>query len=223
MRKIIFTVLLVAFCSISLFAQSKITKEEYEVYAAIFEHNYKNFKPNEYQTTVAILKNTIMPDLVSLEKHLKHPRMAGYLYETDANGGIESAEFENLLGNFKEVNKNVVDLEKKFSIEYNYDLITKTEIAELLKEGGKESAEYYKKCEPCAFGGNFTWQPFHRKYRNSGGYHSLSRVGFSKDKKWSLVYATIESGDYGSRNFYVLRKSDNKWEVFKYFGGGWST
>jgi hypothetical protein len=217
MKKLVFTILLSLICDFNISAQSKATKEEYEVYAGVFEHIFQGTKPNEHETFIAVSKSTVEPSWTSLEGLLNYNRISDDLYGSE----IGKAGFENLLRDFKETNKNLASLENEFSIGYKYGLITKNELETLLEQGKKENAEYYKKCEPCAFHGNFTWQPFHRKYRNSNGYYSFSRVGFSDDKKFALVFVKLESGDQGFSNFYVLRKSVNKWQIFKFFGSGW--
>lgn len=208
---------------VSILAKSKVTKEEYLVYAGVVENNYANFKPNEFVTTIAILENTIEPNLVSLEKFLEQKRLFDYLYKATSSNEITPSNLEGLLKDFKETSKDPVRLKNQFPIEYNYSLITKGEIDKLLEDGKKEYAETLKKCKCLVTGEGVIWQPFHRKYRNSGGYYSFSRIGFSPDKKFALVYVNTESGDHGSSTFYVMEKVNSKWRVYKNFGGGWIT
>ena len=115
-------------------------------------------------------------------------------------------------------------MEKRFPIENEYIIITKNEIDQLLKAGEKEYQEILKKSADPFFGSKigFAWQPFHKKYQNANGYYSLSRVGYSTDKKLALVFVNLESGDYVSSTFYILEKVNDKWEVRKSFGSGFS-
>ena len=58
--KIIFTILLIAFGSFNLFAQSEITEEDYAIYAEVLRNIYtENFKPNGYKTSFVIFENTV--------------------------------------------------------------------------------------------------------------------------------------------------------------------
>lgn len=217
MKKLIFTILLIVFGGLSLFAQQKEAKEECEIYTRIFEQLHQNFKPNENDASIAILKNTIDPDWTALEKFLNQKRLLAYLYDGEFNELL----MEDLLKDFKKMNKKTVDLENSFSIGFRYSLISKSELDALLTEGKKEQEEFSRKCEMCLAAG-YEWQPFHRKYRNSGGLHSFSQTGFSKDKKLAFVYVTLESGDTGSSTFYILQKLNNKWKIYKSFGSGWA-
>ncbi len=224
--KVIFTILLITFCSLNLFAQLNVTKEEYAVYASVFDSIYaQGFKRNEYKTSFVILDNTVEPNFIALENNLKNNRASDYLYKTNPSTGLTPSTFEVLLENFKESNKHSAKLERQFPIDYQYDVITKSEIDQLFDVGKKEYEEILKKSKDPFFGSksSFIWQPFYKKYQNSGGYYNLSRVGYSADKKLALVYAGMESGDYGSSTFYILEKVSNKWEIRKNFGSGWSS
>ncbi len=224
--KVIFTIFSIVFCSFNLFAQSNITKEDYAVYAGVFESIYmESFKRNEYKTSFVILDNTVEPNFITLENNLKNNRASDYLYKTNSSTELTPSTFEILLKDFKENNKQSTKVEKQFSIEYECKISTKIEIDQLLEAGKKEYEEILKKSKDPYFGSksSFMWQPFYRKYQNSGGYYNLSRVGYSANKKLALVYVNMESGDYGSSTFYVLEKVNNKWEIRKSFGSGWSS
>lgn len=239
MKKIILAILLLAFCNFNLLGQSSVTKEEYEVYTTVFEKYFEYFNPNKSVINIAILQDTISSDL---EKSLNDKHFSDYFYSMFLSAQLTRTDLEDLVENFVETNKNSVRLEKQIPTEYEYSLVTKAEIEALLEEGRKENVEYYKKCSPCAANSGcahqyklcrqdekcspcvvnpYTWQPFYKKYRNSRGYYSLSRVGFGKDKKYALVYINMDGEGRRDLRFYVLNKVNDKWEIYKSFGGGW--
>jgi hypothetical protein len=223
--KIIFAVFLIAFCSFNLVAQSNVTKEDYVVYAGVFESIYaEGFKRAEYKTSFVVLDKTIEPNFISLEKLLINESILHYLYKTNSSSELVPATFEVLLNNFRENNKQSAKIEKQFPIEYEYKIITKNEIDQLLATGEKEYQEILKTRSNPFFGKKlgFVWKPFHKKYQNSSGYYNLSKVGYSANKQLALVYTNLVGGDHGSSTFYILEKVRDKWEVRKNFGSGFS-
>lgn len=222
MKKIILTILLIAMCVCNSFAQSVVMPEEYSVYAGVFEKRYEKNNIDKSITRIAILENTIQPDYGILVRYLVDKRTEDYLYSTEPSGSIDSISWKESVKDLERINRDTKKLEDQFSIEYKYNLITKNEIDQLAAEGKKELFETIEKCK-CVFtgAGAAIWQPFFRKYRNSSGYYSFSRVGFSRDKQFAAVFVKTESGDQGDSTFYVLRKTENKWKAFKYFGSSW--
>jgi hypothetical protein len=219
--KLIFTILFLVSCTFNLFAQPDVTKEEYEVYAAVFEKRFEKSELDKTMTRLAILENTIDPDYSILNRYINNSRTNEYLTSPEPNGSVKLSDWEESITDLKTRDNNFERLKEQFSIKYNYNTVSKSEIDLLLEEGKKANDEYYKKCEPCSVGNPFVWQPFHKKYRNSEGYYSFSRVGFSKDKKTGFVFLKTVSGDQGWSTFYVVGKANENWKVLKYFGSGW--
>ena len=59
MNKIIFTILLMAFCSYNLFAQKSVTKEEYAIYTVILKKIYQTqLKENKQKISFVIINET---------------------------------------------------------------------------------------------------------------------------------------------------------------------
>lgn len=223
MKILIFAVLSIVFCSFNLYAQASTNGEEYAVYAAVMKKLYeKNSKHDELETSFVIFENTVELDQTTLDNNLKNKRILDYLDVTTPPNNSTTFVFEDLLKNLKENNKNSTKLERQFPVEYKYSFINKGELEKLLEEGKKEYEEELRKCKCVFIGTGFIWQPFFRKYKNYNGYYSFSKVGFSSDKQFALVYFKTESGDTGSSTFYVLEKVNNKWEVRKNFGSSWS-
>lgn len=212
--KIILTGLLIVLGSFNLFAQSKITKEEeYAVYMGIIENDYENLKLNKSEINIVILNRTLIPEFASMEKFLDKKYFLDYMYGQNSSSDFNPTVFEDLRESLKKSNPTNEILEEKFLTEYKYSVINENDLKMLLDEGRKESAK-----NSCYVGITCIWQPFFKKYKHSGGYYSFSRVGFDSARKFALAVAEKEQGDYMSSNFYVLRKENDKWKVYKYFG-----
>ena len=60
------------------------------------------------------------------------------------------------------------------------------------------------------------WDLFHTKYPNAISIHTLSRVGFNKDKTAALVYYTYSCGGLcGQGQYVLLGKHDGQWKIEK--------
>lgn len=212
MKKIL-TLTLLFFSCFNLFAQSNVTKEEYEVYTGIIENDYEDFKFDKSEINLVILNRTLIPESASMEKFLDKKYFLDYMYGQTSSNNLNPAIFEELQKNLKQINPKNDILEERFPVEYKYNVITENDLKVLLDEGKKESIK-----NSCYVGISCDWQLFFKKYKYSGGYYSFSRVGFNLNKRFALVAAEKEQGDYMSSNFYVLRKENKKWKVYKYFG-----
>ena len=210
MKKTIFAILLICICSSNLFAQSNLTSEDYAVYNEVLESMYKDFLKQSEQfgikPTFVILEDTVKLDFVPSGFTNKKSLL-------DYSNESLPPDLEDLLKDFKEKNKFSVKLKKQSPTDYEYNIVSTTELNNLLEEGRKEQVEYAKKCHPCFWGDGWIWQPLRRKYPNSAGYHKFSRIGFSSDKKSALVYLDEESAGHGSSWFSILEKTDGKWKI----------
>jgi hypothetical protein len=103
---------------------------------------------------------------------------------------------------FEEANKQVPLLQRKFTIPYEYELVSRESITALLKGKGEEG-----------------WKDFYVKYPDSGGSIHLSAVGFNADKTLALVYVGYWCGDIcGEGAYYYLKKTDGKWSDIRWPG-----
>jgi hypothetical protein len=60
------------------------------------------------------------------------------------------------------------------------------------------------------------WEAFYRKYPNSGGFITLSRVGFDAEKKHAFAYVQYECGSLcADASYYLLEKEQGVWKVTK--------
>ena len=96
---------------------------------------------------------------------------------------------------FQSKNKTSSKLERKFPTKAKYTLISQEELAKI-------------------FGGNLNWSNFHKKYPDTGGFSTFSRVGFSKDGLQALVFVGWSCGGLcGEGNYYFLKKENGEWKV----------
>lgn len=60
------------------------------------------------------------------------------------------------------------------------------------------------------------WDEFYKKYPNSPGIISVSRVGFNKEKNQAVVYVGLQSDYLAGRGvIFLLEKKDNSWQIKK--------
>ena len=60
------------------------------------------------------------------------------------------------------------------------------------------------------------WDTFYEKYPGSGGYTSLSRVGFNDELDQAVVYAGNMAGPLmGAGFYYLLEKKDGEWRIIE--------
>lgn len=203
MKKILLSILVMLICGFNLFAQSTVTKEEYAVYARILRDiHLENLKQIKAKYSFVILDETFKP------KHLNE---------------YKNGRFRSLSKDFIQKNLTSSKLEKSFSVNYDYEITSQSEIDKLLKIGEKEfnriEAEYKLRNVGISSGSTIVWKPFHAKYPNANGYYQLSRVGFSKDKKFALVSVKGEGAYWTSNMDYILRKTRGKWTIYQASGG----
>ncbi|MBO0721788.1 MAG: hypothetical protein J2P41_13245 [Blastocatellia bacterium] len=116
----------------------------------------------------------------------------------------ESIEIlKDAISDYVELSKKSWLLQRRFSIEKPYELITSEELKSIFEHG--------------------SWEKFYVRYPNSGGVIDLSPVGFNKEKTVAIVYMGHSCGGLcGAGTFYVLQKKDGKWGPLKYNGSSCS-
>lgn len=214
--KAILTSFLIIFGGFNLFAQSKITKEEYAVYSKVFESIYEKRKiAPDFQ--IVVLENTIKNTLhnYSLENHAKQ-------YISDTKNpfykDFGQQKTQELLKDYNKKNIAPALIEEKFKkTKYNYAVISQYELNKLIIIGKRLYDEMLEKPVNELHSPMVTWKPFLNKYHTDGCY-SLSRVAFSKDKKLALVFFSRSEGIMGDDKFYILEKVDGKWKNPRIFG-----
>jgi hypothetical protein len=101
---------------------------------------------------------------------------------------------------FSSRNKQSADLKNKFNLKVKINLVGE-EIGRIFAGGERDSE-------------NDGWKMFHKKYPTAGGFITLSRVGFNKEKTQALIYAAHNCGWLcGEGNYILLVKKDNIWKI----------
>lgn len=234
MKKIIFSILLIASGSFNILAQANVTAEEYAVYAKVFEHVFGfNYKP-ESKPHFVILEDTsssktdFNPAYIppgnysyhSLEYFLQGESDYDNLYKINPQKGMTPQKLEEILRDFKEKKRFPAKLERKFSIKQEYSLISQSALEKLLAEGKKIFEDLPNKEPYLLLSGGIIWKRFREKYPSSNGCYILSRVGFSRDKNFAMVFVHRENGDDATYGYYIFEKVADEWANPKMFGYG---
>ena len=83
---------------------------------------------------------------------------------------------------------------RRFDIKRRYVLVSEKEIEDIFKEGGG------------------WWEEFYRRYPESRGFATFSRVGFNDDKTQALVYQAYSCGGLcGGGGYVLLVKVNGVW------------
>lgn len=119
---------------------------------------------------------------------------------------------KSILSDFLIKNEKSYLIEEKLTTTSKYQLLSPNDVNTALSIDEKEpdfkkrSWDYEEKA----------WENFYKIYPNSGGYAVFSRVGFSNDNKYALLYIGSYYGWLGAEgNYYLLKKEDEKWKVQK--------
>jgi hypothetical protein len=101
------------------------------------------------------------------------------------------------LNSFREANTHPARFRDSFNLSFTYELVDKTEVDSIFKKGG-------------------WWTDYYKKYPNSQGILSLSRVGFSPDGRQAVFYASNGcGGKCGTGTYVVMERVDSGWKVAK--------
>lgn len=201
MRITFFTILLLIIFSLNNFGQT-VTKEEYEVYSIVLNHIHKDNVKNGWQSPFVILDKTKNSD------------------------GWESLN-KGTHKDFKKKNRISVQLNPVFPIKYQYWVVEKDAINNLIEMGRRDFTKIQEErklnkrplyAEPDT---EVIWKHFNEKYSNAWGYYQFSRIGFDSNKNYAKVEVEYES-DGGFRMVYLLNKSKRKWKIIESTGVMWS-
>lgn len=187
MRKLIFTILLILFCSFNIFAQSRITNEEYIIYSLVLKKINKEF---------FVIKEKIPSvDFREMEEESDEELNAAYnnLFPKEAKNALDDLYAKSL----KEYK-----LERKLSTTIKYIFVNDEDIQRAF---GKTKDEYQK------------WQNFYKNYPGSKEVLTLTKVGFDSSRNKAIVFVGTSCGNVcGSLDYYFLEKLKNKWVVVKW-------
>lgn len=100
--------------------------------------------------------------------------------------------FRDAVSDFERVNSKQWFLERHFEMEKPYELVAENVIGVVFQRGG--------------------WDGFYKSYPGSGGYITLSAVGFNANHTRAVVYTGSHCGYLcGTWGFHLLEKISGKW------------
>jgi hypothetical protein len=209
MRKIAFLIFLIIFCEFNLFAQAKLTQEEYAVYASVLKVIYReNREAYSNKSEFVFLKET------KVDAELELPL---------------SRKYKHLVKDFNRKNSTPGILEKRFLrgvySETSY-LISKAEVEELSEKGRVEAEKIHTKAKLNSSGTYIESPttgciPFYQKYPESSGHYTLSRVGFSG--QFAMVQVKGDLCWNGFSRTYILKRINGKWRIETHSGSEWAS
>jgi len=101
------------------------------------------------------------------------------------------------LNAFRDANAHPAPLRFLFQLRIPYDLVDKAEIDAIFENHG-------------------WWTDYYKKYPDSQGFLTLSRVGFSADGKQAMFYSTNGcGGKCGTGTYVIMEKPGASWRVVK--------
>lgn len=167
-----------------------IAMDEYEVYSALFmqylsgEANLPPLPTFSDNLTTLVIKELTVAEVLDGDKVtcLEMKSIVPFF-----NIKLDPT----LIDDFNRKNKRSHRLEEKFSVPLNVVLISKQEIDEIFNKAG--------------------WEEFYRRYPDSGGYVTVSRVGFNKARTRAFHYVGSYSAEMVGDNYlFLLTKSEDE-------------
>jgi len=207
MQKIAFLIFAILLCGLNLSAQTKLTQEEYAVYANVLKVIYK-----ENRETYSNKSEFVILDETKVDPELELP---------------SGRKYKNLVENFEQKNSSSGIVEKKLprgAYSENYYLVSQAEIDDINEKARTEYEKRYavENLNPSiANPGGSTWTLFYQKYPEASGYYSLSRVGFSG--QFAMVQVKGDLGWNGFSRTYILKRVKDKWRIVTFSGSEWIT
>ncbi len=103
---------------------------------------------------------------------------------------------EEVIEDWRKENESNKLLQRKFDLSYEYHLVTRTELDRY------EADSFFSE--------------FYRRYPDSNGLISVSRIGFDKAKNKALIHVIHSYGTLGaSYNFVALKRTDGAWGIVR--------
>lgn len=196
MRILILLLLILNLVAIST-AQPRASRDEYQIYSIVLRQIYeKNVEEFSGKNEFVFASETAV---VGEDIDLKAVR-----------------RYRGLIRDFRAKNASPAFLEKKFPFE-NYHIIAQREYEQIIEnavqEDKKNRREHPERYKYVAVGGPGPGSiAFFRKFPDSSGFYTLSRVGFSTDHRQALVVVNAKQGCFGFTKAYLLRKVGGRWK-----------
>lgn len=225
MQRIFLIVFLIVFSSISLFGQT-VTKEEYEVYAAVLKHLSKNDAKGSF---VILNKTTIAQtdkESETVTPSEENPALKEITESKEFKEYWRRVKISKTDRDFETKNKISVNLQRLFPIKYQYWLVDENEINSLIRIGEKDFDKIQEERKRNKLplypesDGNVVWKWFYKTYPNAGGYVEFSRIGFSQNRRFARVDVIATGSEWFNQSWYILKKINGKWIIYTQFGFG---
>jgi hypothetical protein len=158
--------------------------EEYAVYSALIQSKYI---AGNRPALVVIEEETVKSDGAQFSVDQAFGIMRSWRPKLD----------EDVFADFKAKNQAPSALERRFTLSVDYMLMSEQELSSTFASGHTTG-----------------WDDFYKKYPNSHGIVTLSRVGFNKAKDVAVVYAGNQwHWTAGEGGLLLLKKTDGKWVI----------
>jgi hypothetical protein len=108
---------------------------------------------------------------------------------------------------------------------YKYLKRTQNVGNDLLKSFRKNNNKQMKLGENSVFDFNFIWRNGSHWTNDPVRYYGIitfSKIGFNREQTKAIIYIGIMMENEGKGNYYILEKTDNKWNIVDIIGG-WIT
>jgi hypothetical protein len=169
-----------------------IEDEEYAVYAALINENTTDENINR----PLVIKDQPTAWMGSLEEE------KNTFYEDLQKSS--SILLEETVDDLRAKNKETHTFGRRFDIKRQYILVSEKEIDDIFKKGGG------------------WWEEFYRRYPETRGFVTFSRVGFNADKTQALVYQAHSCGGLcGGGGYVLLVKVNGVWKSKGTVGPVW--
>lgn len=179
---LLLSVVLITGCVSSKATPASVVTEEYAVYETVIESIYvtegiKLIVIMDHTTTGVSAGQSLDTEMEYLKKSL--------------GAAIESAT----LNDYETRNEQTQELDRRFSLDAQYVLISESEVTEIFESGDD-------------------WSQFYATYPNSPGIVALSRVGFNAEMNQALVYVEDHAAYGSAQGLYVfLTKQEKGWVI----------
>jgi hypothetical protein len=168
-----------------------LTTEEYAVYSALLNGIEKS--PNDGKEV----------KLLFINDQTEGPNKSCFPEEIAKwDDRIKADELKPLFESLIEKNKDSKPINRKFEVNKEYVLLNVQDFSSIFKKEGFDG-----------------WDDFYKKYPNSSGYITFSRIGFNSDATKAAIYSETVCGSLcGYGGYILLSKNNGTWRVITGYG-----
>ena len=165
---------------------NSVTTEEYAVYSALLDEINQSPSDGKEVKLLVVNDRTKGPDKMCLpEEVAKWERR------------IEADDLKPMLTDLLTKNREPYSASRRFQISRKLVLLNVEAFSDIFKRRGYEG-----------------WDDFYKKYPNSSGYMTFSRVGFNEEATRAIIYRVTSCGSLcGYGGYILLNKENGRWKV----------